>query len=116
VFPAYRSAWIEQIVTVFRNTSRCHRGITCQLARSSLTIGVVQNPRFSGHTGVRKPRPARAGFQFARFSCGEAASLPGLGLPMLKRLETRQGEPVRMGLTRHQFSRTFCSGVWATTA
>jgi hypothetical protein len=61
-------------------------------------------------------RPTRAGFQFEGCLVREAAILAGSGPVGLKRSQTKQGEPVRMALSRHQFARAFAVTLGTPTA
>ncbi len=69
-------------------------------------MGRGSESRLFGLHKVRgKRRRVKAGFRLEGCLVREAASLPELSLPGLKRSQAQQGQPVRMALTRHQLLR-----------
>jgi hypothetical protein len=75
--------------------------------------GVVQNRLFLGDKlACGSSRALQAGPWSAGLLCrGEAASLPGSGVLVLKRSEAEQGEPVRMAFAGHQFPRALADAL-----
>jgi hypothetical protein len=74
---------------------------------------VVQNRPFLGDKlACGSSRALQAGSWSAGSLCrGEAASLPGSGVLVLKRSEAEQGEPVRMAFAGHQFPRALADAL-----
>ena len=74
----------------------------------------------SGFFGLRKARgnrrPAGAGFRWEGCLVREATSFPGSSSLGLKPSQAKQGQPVRMALTRHQLPRAFAPALGMSAA
>jgi hypothetical protein len=68
--------------------------------------GVVQNLPILGNTRARKSPSCEGRISVLGCLVREAGGLPGSSSLGLKRSKVQKGEPVRMALPRHQFSRT----------
>ncbi len=71
--PAQQGVGAESVVVHLHGVGLAALGL--EIAQES---GVVQNLRFSGDTGVRRPRPVRAGLRLAGWVlCGRRTASPG---------------------------------------